>query len=177
MWYPLPTFLYCKWWKLGGAWDWRYCLWVSPSHIIMFLPLVLYVLKVRMSASIATREFLTHIHPKEAREVYFPTLLPAMCLNRCRSSWISTQSNYDVGLLTLIRCLSMSGPSISYILYCKEQTKWQCEKKNWDSLQVACKSHDDVYLWQAPPFHAYWIVRNRQNGSVDKKVRFITGGV
>ena len=45
-----------------------------------------------MSASVATREFLTHINPKEGREIYFPTLLPAMCLNR----YGTTTLNYRI---------------------------------------------------------------------------------
>ncbi len=38
--------------------------------------------QVRMAASIAAREFLYTIEPKEDRELYWPILLPAMCLNR-----------------------------------------------------------------------------------------------
>ena len=35
-----------------------------------------------MSASVATREFLLHLKAKKAKEMFFPALLPAMCLNR-----------------------------------------------------------------------------------------------
>ena len=35
-----------------------------------------------MSASVATREFLTHLGTSESRQPYLPILIPAMCLNR-----------------------------------------------------------------------------------------------
>ena len=54
---------------------------IHTTYVILYIEFVTF-LKVRMSSSVATREFLTHINPKEAREIYFPTLLPAMCLNR-----------------------------------------------------------------------------------------------
>ncbi|CAI8043758.1 hypothetical protein GBAR_LOCUS24277, partial [Geodia barretti] len=53
--------------------------------------------QVRMSSSVATRVFLTQLPSLEAREPYFPSLLPPLCLNRhyvaegvrlyCQETW------------------------------------------------------------------------------------------
>ncbi|XP_064405972.1 uncharacterized protein LOC135351009 [Halichondria panicea] len=63
---------------------------LSPSTTATHWPMVAQALasgladnwsQVRMSASVATREFLVHLPPEE-RQPHLPTLLPAMCLNR-----------------------------------------------------------------------------------------------
>lgn len=38
--------------------------------------------QVRLAASVATRKFLESIHTEEAREPFYPALIPRMCLNR-----------------------------------------------------------------------------------------------
>ena len=65
----------------------------SDIIIIQLLLLILFVLlsctlssscfaRGRMSASVATREFLVHLDQSVAKQQFLPILLPPMCLNR-----------------------------------------------------------------------------------------------
>ena len=41
-----------------------------------------FLCKVRLAASVATRQFLQTLPNSESRERFYPKVLPAMCLNR-----------------------------------------------------------------------------------------------
>ena len=59
-----------------------YMLFIDMFHACVCVTTLINCSQVRMAASIATRQFLTHLTSSEAKQLYLPLLLPAMCLNR-----------------------------------------------------------------------------------------------
>ena len=74
-------------WKRGQKFQWGLNSVTVHGQVSCWLLTGIVVFQVRLAASVATRQFLVSLPTEEARQKFYPILIPRMCLNRYAATW------------------------------------------------------------------------------------------